>query len=781
MINVRLKANSVTGTTVWLLVANLVLMGVAQGRQSERLPSTSSTRPPSAEASAIPADGDGPAPPERPQALAEDGARRLTVQAVRLTTPLQLDGRLDEAVYTRAQPMSDFIQTEPQEGVPATEKTEIWVFFDQDNVYVVARCWESQPDRMVVNEMRRDSPAVFQNETFGFYLDTFSDRRNGIGFNINPIGGRQDGQITNGRWNRDWNAIWDLAVGQFDGGWTVEVAIPFKSLRYGPGEAQLWGFNARRVNRWKNETSHLTPIPNALGGLGLFRGSLAASLVGIEAPPGSKNLEIKPYAISNLASDLIATPKISNDLSGDVGVDVKYGVTQNFIADFTYNTDFAQVEADEQQVNLTRFNLFFPEKREFFLENPGLFTFGGVDGFTGGFGTASAPLLFYSRRIGLNEGRVVPIDVGGRLTGRLGRYSLGLLNIQTAGEPVSGARTTNFSVVRLKRDVLRRSNVGLIYTRRSVGLDEGGSNTAYGIDGTFAFFDNLAINTYWARTETQRLRGKDTSYRVQLDYAGDRYGVGLERLGVGDHFNPEVGFVRRDDMRRTSGQLRFSPRPQSIESIRRFSWSGSLDYIENGAGRLETREWTGEFAIEFQNSDRFDLSYVGTYEFLPETFRIAPDVRVPVGGYDFRNVQVGFTFGTQRPLYGRLSAAHGTFYSGQKTAVGLSSGRANLTRQLSVEPTYSINWVDLPEGSFSTTLAGSRVTYAVTPWMFTSALVQYSSGTNAVSANVRFRWEYQPGSELFVVYNEQRDTLARRFPKLTNRALIVKLTRLFRF
>ena len=777
MINVRLKRNVVTRATVWLLVSSILFVRVAQGGQA----GTPDPTPASPESLAFPVAVDGPPPPEPPESVARDGAGHVTVRAVRLTAPLRLDGRLDEAVYSSVRPMSDFVQTEPQEGVPATEKTEVWVLFDQDHVYVVARCWESEPDRMVVNEMRRDSPAVFQNETFGFYLDTFYDRRNGIGFNINPIGGRQDGQITNGRWNRDWNAIWDLAVGQFEGGWTVEVAIPFKSLRYRPGQAQVWGFNARRVNRWKNESSHLTPIPNALGGLGLFRGSLAAALVGIEAPPGSKNLEIKPYAISNLASDSTVTPEISNELSGDVGIDVKYGVTQNLTADFTYNTDFAQVEADEQQVNLTRFSLFFPEKREFFLENPGLFAFGGVGGFTGGLGAGSAPLLFYSRRIGLNQGRVVPIELGGRLTGRVGRYSLGVLNIQTAEEPVSGARTTNFSVVRLKRDVLRRSNVGFIFTGRSVGLDGCGSNTAYGIDGTFAFFDNLAINTYWARTRTEGLRGKDTSYRTELDYAGDRYGVQLERLAVGDHFNPEVGFVQRDDMRRTAGQLRFSPRPQSIESIRRFSWTGSLEYIENGAGRVETREWLGEFAIEFQNSDRFNVSYGGTYEFLPRPFRIAPDVMLPVGGYDFANLQVGFNFGTHRPVYGRLSAEHGTFFSGHKTAVVFSSGRANLTPQLSVEPTYSVNWVDLPEGSFTTTLAGSRVTYTMTPRMFTSALLQYSSGTNAVSANVRFRWEYQPGSELFVVYNEQRDTLARRFPELTNRVLIVKVTRLFRF
>ena len=764
--------------TLYFLVLSALLPGVAHAGQSTAPPGRTSMSEPPQDTLPFPGTVEDGSPVER---LTGTEGGQITVQAIRLTSPLSLDGQLDEAVYSRVRPASDFIQTEPLEGVRATQQTDVWVFFDDENVYVVAKCWESDLDRMVANEMRRDSPAVFQNDTFGFFLDTFYDRRNGVGFNINPVGGRQDGQITNGLWNRDWNAIWDLAVGRFEGGWTVEVAIPFKSLRYKPGQAQIWGFNARRINRWKNEISLLTPIPNALGNSGLFRGTLAATLLGIEAPPGSKNLEIKPYAIANLATERVATPAVSNKLTADGGIDVKYGVTQNLTADFTYNTDFAQVEADEQQVNLTRFSLLFPEKREFFLENPGLFTFGGVGGFTRAPTSDSPPLLFYSRRIGLNRGRVIPIEVGGRLTGRLGRYSLGLMSIRTDPEAISETPATNFSVLRLKRDILRQSNIGVIATGRSVGLDGGGSNTAYGIDGTFAFFDDLAVNVYWAQTRTEGLGGDDTSYRAEFDYAGDRYGVQLERLGVGDNFNPEVGFVRRTDLRLTAGTFRFSPRPESIDSIRKVSWSGSFDYGENGAGRLETRELTGEFGIEFQNSDRFNLTYSNTYELLPEPFEIATDVTLPSAAYEFAKLQVGYDLGTNRRVYGRIYAEHGSFYNGEKSTVGFSSGRAIFTPQLSVEPTVSLNQVDLVEGSFASTLVGSRLTYAMTPWMFASALLQYSSSADAVSTNVRFRWEYQPGSELFVVYNEQRDTLVNRFPELVNRTLIVKLTRLFRF
>ena len=672
------------------------------------------------------------------------------------------------------------MQTEPLADVPATEKTEIWILFDDDNLYVGARMWESQPERMVVNEMRRDSPNVFQNEQFAIVFDTFHDGRNGVGFAINPIGGRQDGQITNERWNRDWNTVFDFGVGSFDGGWTAEFAIPFKSLRYRPGASQLWGMNARRLNKWKNELSHLVAVPSANAGSALYRMSLAATLVGLDVPAGSRNLEIKPYAISDLTTDRNASPRVSNDVGGDLGVDVKYGVTQNLTADFTYNTDFAQVEADEQQVNLTRFSLFFPEKRDFFLENPGLFAFGGVS-VNSGQATSDAPMLFYSRRIGLNQGRVVPLTAGGRLTGRVGRYAVGLMNIQTGDEAVSGSASTNFSLVRLKRDVLRKSSIGLIATGRSVTMTGAGSNTVYGVDGAFAFFENLSFDTYWARTRTTGLSGDDTSYRGALAYAGDRYGVEMERLAVGSHFNPEVGFVRRDDMRRSSGLLRFSPRPTSSTVVRKYSWQGSIDYVENGAGRLETRDVEGQFGVEFHNSDRFTASYVRSYEFLPSPFRIAPGIVLPVRGYDSRKWRLSHALGTQRLMSGTVSAEYGSFYSGHRTAIGLTGGRLKITSQLSVEPTYSVNRVELLEGSFTTHLAGSRVTYSMTPLMFTSALLQYNSTNHVMSANARLRWEYAPGSELFVVYNEERDTVARRFPDLANRSFIVKINRLLRF
>ena len=728
----------------------------------------------------LPPSFNGPQPPALPATIARDEQGRMTIRAVRLSSPPRIDGQTDEAAYSSVRPISDFIQMEPNGGQPASEKTEVWLFFDQDNVYVTMRAWESQPDRMIANEMRRDSFNILQGgDHVGFSFDTFYDRRNAAQFTVNPLGAKFDGQSTNERqYNGDWNPIWDVAVGRFDGGWTVETAIPFKSLRYRPGRAQVWGFNARRQNKWKNEISYVARIPPALTiGRGSFSASLFATVVGLEAPPGSKNIEVKPYAVADLTTDRNASPRLSNEPDGDIGMDVKYGVTQNMTADFTINTDFAQVEADEQQVNLTRFSLFFPEKREFFLENQGTFAFGGAGNVMGDAG--DTPILFYSRRVGLNGSREVPILAGGRLTGRAGRFSVGLIDIQT--REALPSPSTNFAVVRLKRDVLRRSSIGAILTARSDAQSIPGSNETVGLDGTFAFFTNLAINTYWATTRSEGLEGDDQSYRAQLDYAGDRYGAQLEYLAVGDNFNPEVGYVRRDDMRRSFAQFRFSPRPRSSRAIRKFSANGSVTHIENGAGRLETRRADGEFSIEFQTSDRFFIGATDNYEFLKQPFAIVPTVRIPVGGYDFSSGRIGYLFGQQRAVSGTLAVELGDFYNGRRQALSFTRTRVNATSRFSAEPSVSINWIDLPNGTFTTKLVGSRVTFTMTPQMFVSALIQYNSSNNRVSTNLRLRWEYQAGSELFVVYNDERNSLTSGFPDLQNRAIIVKANRLFRF
>ena len=732
---------------------------------------------------AVSADFDGAPPPALPATISRDGQGRTTVRAVRLQEPLRLDGSLDEAIYRTLTPMSDFVQTEPQAGAPATERTEVWITFDAENVYVALRATESQPQRMVVNEMRRDSFNVLQNENFQFSFDTFHDRRNSVAFQFNPVGGRMDGQVTNeGQYNGDWNPIWRLQVRRNETGWTAEAAVPFKSLRYRQGQAQTWGFQARRINRWKNEVSYLTPVPDGQGNAAFQRVSSYAVMVGLEAPPSTRALDIKPYATSNVTTDRTITPALNGDFGSASGVDVKYAVTQNLTGDFTYNTDFAQVEVDEQQVNLSRFNLFFPEKRDFFLENQGLFAFATTLGSNNNNTNSETPTLFYSRRIGLDDGRPVPIDTGGRLSGRIGRFSLGGLNIQTDDVDARGVPSNSYSVFRLRRDVLRRGAVGAIVTRRGVAAQGGGDALAYGVDGSFGFFENLSINTFWARTETPGVAELDTSYRIQMFQNGDRWGGNLERLHVGRNFDPQVGFMRRTDFTKSRAMFRFTPRTRDhFTAVRKFGYQASIEYFENSYGQVETRERKGEFFAEFQSSDRLELQAEHTYEFIPRPFEIADGVMVPVGSYTQKIAYATFQFGQHRPVSGTVFTEGGAFYGGTRVGFGYAGGRVNLSPQLYFEPGLSVNRVELPFGNFTATLFSTRGTFTVTPMMFVSGLVQYNSSNHAVGANVRLRWEYTPGSELFVVYNEGRDTELRGPSAVQNRAVIVKVNRLLRF
>jgi hypothetical protein len=721
--------------------------------------------------------GDAPLP-ALPQTVARDGNGTMTTRAVRLDAPLNLDGELTEALYETVEPISDFIQNLPVNDTPASERTDVWISFDDDNVYVSVRAWESQPERMIANEMRRDSFRLLQNENFAFLFDTFFDKRSSVVFQFNPLGGRWDGQAASeGSLNADWNPLWQVAVGRFENGWTAEAAVPFKSLSYGAGREQLWGFNARRINRWKNETSYLTRLPTGSGIAGISYASFAAPLVGIEAPPSSRTLDIKPYAITDISTDVPSG--VSNDAGGDVGLDVRYALTQNLSADFTVNTDFAQVEADEQQVNLTRFSLFFPEKREFFLENSGLFSFGGANG--GGFGGGnSAPILFYSRRIGLEGGQEVPLLGGARLTGRAGAYSVGVINIQANEDSERGVPSTNFTVARVRRDILRRSALGAIFTRRSDTNGGLGPAETYGVDADFAFFENLEFQASLAQTKNPGGEGNDTSYRARMQYDGDLYGLTIDQIGIGENFNPGVGFVRRDDMQRTFAQARYSPRPTSIDWIRQFQFQVQTQYIENNAGLVETREFEGQGQIQFESSDQLQVQYTDAYEFVPIPFRVT-GVTIPVGGYEGDTIRAQFNFGQQRPVSANLSVERSEFYGGHRWSYAIGNGRMNFHPQLSIEPGFSFNDVETPFGDFTTQLYSSRITYTVTPLMFVSGLLQYNSAANSLSTNIRLRWEYLPGSELFVVYNEGRDTLGSGVPDLQNRALVVKVNRLFRF
>jgi len=723
---------------------------------------------------------DGAPPPVAPATITRDARGRPTVRATRLSEPLEFDGRLDDEVYSRVQSFGDLVQLLPNAGTPATEQTDVWVFFDDDQIYVSARNWDSAPpEEWVANEMRRDSRELRQNDTFGVGFDTFYDRRSGFQFYTNPLGALAEFSIVDeGAPNADWNPVWDVRTGRFDGGWTVEMAIPFKSLRYRSGASKVWGFQVRRQIRYKNEYVYLSPVPQGIsGGRGLAMPSFNGTLVGLDLPLASRNLEIKPYAISRVMTDRTTTPAISNDFEGAIGGDLKYGVTANVTADFTVNTDFAQVEVDEQQVNLTRFSLFYPEKRDFFLEGRGLFDFGrgGVGGDGG-----TTPYLFYSRRIGLSSGHVIPVTGGGRLTGKLGDYGIGLMNIQAGEEEVSRTRPTNFTVLRLKRDILRRSTVGVMFTNRSVSTVGDGANQAFGIDGVLSPHDLVTMGGFYARTRTPGLDGDEESYQARLAYDADRYGANLEYVKIGDDFNPEVGYVRRTDLHRSFASLRFSPRSR-LDAVRRFSWDASLEYIEDGTGALETRLQTGQFGIEMESSDQFMVAVTRNFEVLWDSFEVSDDVVIRPGRYGFTDTRVSYELGRQHRMSGTFFAQRGSFFDGTITAAGWDGGRISFMPQFSLEQSVSVNHVELPAGDFTATLLRSRIDYGFSPRMAVSALVQYNSNDKNLSSSLRFRWEYQPGSEFFIVWNDERDTLSRGGTRLKNRALAVKMTRLLRF
>ena len=599
------------------------------------------------------------------QTLSRDGDS-TTLRANSLSDQvIKVDGRLDEEIYRRFEPASDFIQQEPKEGQPATERTEVWVFFDDKNVYVSARCLDSHPERMIANEMRRDHFNLFENENFAVVFDTFHDKRNGYMFYTTPLGGLFDGLITDEtNINRDWNTVWDAKAARDDHGWTVEFAIPFKSLRYG-AEA-LWGINFRRRVRWKNETSYLTSIPASFGRRGITKLSSAADMTGLESPTHSRAFEIKPYTTGSLKTDRALADR--NDLSGEVGFDAKVTISSALALDLTYNTDFAQVEDDLQQVNLSRFSVFFPEKRDFFLEGQGIFSLGAQGGGGGGGGAAGS------------------------------------------------------------RD--------------------------------------------------------DLFYQPHFEWAADRYGIDADHVRVEKDFEPGIGFVPRSNIDRNQVRLRFSPRPKraAFKRVRKFTWGINLDNITTAStGAFESRQIEARSETEFQSGDQLNVQLTRNRETVSSPFAVAGGLTVPIGAYRFNEFEMRYQMGQQRKVAGGLGFQRGGFYGGTRTEYSYNFARVEVSSRFSVEPQIQINRLDTPFGKATTKLISGRVNLTLSPRMLVSALSQYNSTNNQLATNIRFRWEYQPGSDLFVVYGDGRDTLSKGFPALATRSFVVKFTRLFRF
>jgi hypothetical protein len=731
----------------------------------------------------------GPPPPAAPEVFAKDDRGRITIRATRAT--IDVDGNLDEEIYSRVPAIDHFVQQEPDEGAGATEKTLAWLFYDDHNFYVAVRNFDSQPERLVANELRRDNFNTYQNDNISISIDPLYTRRGGVFFQTNALGAQRDQEVQDERSNnQDWNTIWMTRSRILPDGWSMEFAIPYASLRFREAGPQVWGFNLRRVIRWKNEHVSIAPIPASAGTRAMYKFDIMATVVGVEVPSVRRPIDLKPYAIAASTTNLTGPNPFRNDADADAGFDVKYSLTNSLVADFTYRTDFAQVEEDQQQVNLTRFSLFFPEKREFFLEGQGLFSFGGEQR-----GGGLTPVVFYSRRIGLDAGRDVPIIGGGRVAGRAGKFAIGALNIQTDDIDNTAIVNNNFSVVRVRRDVLRRSNVGVIMTHRAP--NGGLSNTTFGGDGNFWFGNDLTVTGFFSRSHTEdtERRTEDTesaarnsSYRGEIEYAPDLYGFRYEHLLVGSAFDPQIGFLRRTAFRRNYVSGRFSPRP-SAGPFRRHVVEVELDYITGSDdGVLETREAQVSYRAELRGNDQWTIDYSRNYEFLREPFNVVPGHRIPAGAYSFADVRTSYVLGTQRRVSGTISGGTGSFYDGTNTEAGYR-GYIEVTNRFNLEPSLTLNWISLPaltaggaERSFTTQVIGTRASFMFSPQMALSTLVQYNSTSSSLGSSVRFRWEYRPGSDFFVVYSDGRDTrIGDRFPGLTNRTFVVKATRLFRF
>ena len=460
---------------------------------------------------------------------------------------IEVDGDLGEPEWKMAEPATGFVQSTPLMGRPASERTEVRILYDRNNIYVGAYCFDSLgQEGIVVNDMERDFYSL-DSDFFQVIFDTFNDDRNGMGFSTNPEGSRRDLQIGSdgNSFNRDWDSAWYVETKKTDQGWQAEFAIPFKTLRFNDSEEnQLWGVNFDRRIRRKNETSYWAPIPRPYR---VYRVSLAGTLDGISGVQQGRNLYIKPY----VSAPIVRREEDDWDFQPDAGMDLKWGLTSEMTLDLTFNTDFAQVEADQQQINFTRFSLFFPEKREFFLENASVFELGRVR-FRGGSGGRSRRsgrsrssrydlIPFFSRRIGIADGDLVPILGGARLTGRAGKYRLGVLSMQQ--DEFADSPSTNFSVARIRRDIFQNSDLGVILINKAE--DGGYFNRTFGFDTSLRFLNYLDISTYALKTETPGLAGKDVAGRFGVAWQDPFWAFSASYLSIEEHFNPEVGFVQR--------------------------------------------------------------------------------------------------------------------------------------------------------------------------------------------------------------------------------------------
>ena len=719
---------------------------------------------------------DHPAVPEAtagdPAPAAAPGLReQYQIQAKRVgQNPPSLDGVLNDEAWKDAAVIDSFTQQEPFIGEPATERTEVRILYDANHLYIGVRAFDSEPDNVIATEMRRDSARLLDEDNFQIILDTFRDRRSGYMFVTNPLGAKLEQQIfeegggntrgASSNVNKDWNGVWDAAARRTSDGWTAEIEIPMVTLRSPDVPVQSWGVNFMRNIRHKNEQVYWAPIPKPYG---LMQVSMAGTVNGMTDLNRGLDLRIKPYALGGGRRDR-AGNAVVKDAIHDVGLDVKYGLKAGLGLDVTVNTDFAQAEVDEQQVNLTRFPLFFPEKRDFFLENSGQFTMSSQ-------GTDRILDLFFSRRIGLSAaGQPIGINGGARVTGKMpGGHNVAVMDLQT--EQSLGRPGENFFVGRYSKDLSRRSKVGGMIINKE-GIDSGSFNRTVAADALYAPNASFSLHSFIAKTATPGDNDDQLAFHSRALFLNTKWQTYAEYTDIDRNFNDELGFIPRTGIRTTKLHLERNPRPGGI--IRVMEPMINLTYTTDQNNRLLTRRLHQMLGTRFQNGTYLNVWWNRWLDRLDTPFAIQPDVTIPVGVYQYDEFMFMYSSNPARRFYQRVQFSPQTFYDGTRQDYDLTLG-LRASNRAAVEYSVQRNDVDLPWGDFVVNLSILRLDYALSPRQTIRSLSQYNSYTRQFSTSIRYNFIYRPGSDIYVVYDElQSDSYGR--PQLRNRQFVIKTT-----
>jgi len=715
-----------------------------------------------------------------------DSNNKRVIKAREVSDPPVINGVLDDAAWENVRFQGGFLQREPVEGDPATEETRIGIAYNRKNLYIGVKCYDKEPDKIIAREMRRDA-LVDDDDYFEMIFDTYHDQRSGFYFITNPNGVRREAMLANEgqQYNPSWDNVWKCRTSVNDQGWFIEIAIPWKTLRFEEQDTTVWGVNFARMIRRKNEHVYWQLIPRDLGHAGIFRLSEAGDLYNLRNLEMGGNLEIKPYFMGGLEND--ETTGFSSDHIEDIGVDAKIALTGNMTMDVTLNTDFAQVEADQEQVNLTRFSLYYPEKREFFREGAEVFTFGEGGGFR--WRGSSSFDLFYSRRIGLVQGREARILGGAKTVGKIGSYQIGALHMVTDDVTVDSQRNpgAHFSVFRIRRDLLNRGSIGLMLLNKEE-INSAGFNRSYGIDAYLPLTTLFSITGYVAGTSDDvygSVTGngswhRHTAAKLGLSYNSDLWSMSLSHNDVGADFYPELGYIRRTDFRKTDASLSYSPRPQNSSHIRQYSFSLSGDYRTDHDDRLLDSEAGGSISVHFQNSARASIGIDHIQEYIPYDWEVREGYVIPKDTYGGYAVSASFQSDRGKDIAGHIGLQYGTYYTGKNFGFSM---QANITRipRLRMELDYRYNFVDLPDGRFHTNTYGIRIFYYLNTELYFKAYLQLNddklmyAGQEKVVSNLMLRWIYSPGSNIYLVYNDGR-MLGLAATEIINRTLLLKVT-----